>query len=185
MLAAWKQTMGPDTSDGPSHVITIGDTKLDQGPDWKFEGGADLSQKSNQHNCNIRITNMDKVKKALDKDPEVVITYKTVTDALPGWYSNFASVDGLSGYSDYVFYYVESETKPSVEKSVKKMKMVRRHGGMRRLIGNQSMARTTKVRGLSTGRSMSIELRLLPMNLMARASLMVKMSLLKMSFLME
>lgn len=119
MLAAWKQTMGPDTSEGPSHVITIGDTKLDQGPDWKFEGGADLSQKSNQHNCNIRITNMDKVKKALDKDPEVVITYKTVTDALPGWYSNFASVDGFSGYSDYVFYYVESETKPSVEKSVK------------------------------------------------------------------
>lgn len=119
MLAAWKQTMGPDTSDGPSHVITIGDTKLDQGPDWKFEGGADLSQKSNQHNCNIRITNMDKVKKALDKDPEVVITYKTVTDALPGWYSNFASVDGFSGYSDFVFYYVEGEAEPSVEKSVK------------------------------------------------------------------
>lgn len=49
----------------------------------------------------------------------MVITYKTVTDALPGWYSNFASVDGFSGYSDYVFYYVESETEPSVEKSVK------------------------------------------------------------------
>lgn len=119
MLAAWKQTMGPDTSDGPSHVITIGDTKLDQGVDWDFERGKDPSQKSNQHNCNILITNMDKVKKALDKDPEVVITYKTVTDALPGWYSNFASVDGFSGYSDYVFYYVESETEPSVEKSVK------------------------------------------------------------------
>lgn len=49
----------------------------------------------------------------------MVITYKTVTDALPGWYSNFASVDGFSGYSDYVFYYVEGETEPSVEKSVK------------------------------------------------------------------
>ena len=62
---------------------------------------------------------MDKVKKALDESPEVVITYKTVTDALPGWYSNFASVDGFSGYSDFVFYYVEKETVPSIEKSVK------------------------------------------------------------------
>ena len=119
MLAAWKQTMGPDTSDGPSHVITIGDTTLDKGVDWDFERGKDPSQKSNQHNCNIKITITKKVKEALDKSPEVVITYKTVTDALPGWYSNFASVDGFSGYSDYVFYYVESETKPSVEKSVK------------------------------------------------------------------
>ena len=119
MLAAWMQTMGPDTSDGPSHVITIGDTKLDPGTDWTFAGGEKLSRKSNQHNCDIKITNMDKVKKALDKDPEVVITYKTVTDALPGWYSNFASVDGFSGYSDFVFYYVEGETEPSVEKSVK------------------------------------------------------------------
>lgn len=119
MLAAWKQTMGPDTTNGPSHVITIGDTELDQGTDWKFERGADPSQKSNQHNCNIRIFITDKVKDALDKSPEVVITYKTVTDALPGWYSNFASVDGFSGYSDFVFYYVEKETVPSIEKSVK------------------------------------------------------------------
>lgn len=119
MLAAWKQTMGPDTSDGPSHVITIGNTELAEGVDWNFERGADLSRKSNQHNCDIRITITKKVKEELDKSPEVVITYKTVTDALPGWYSNFASVDGFSGYSDYVFYYVESETKPSVEKNVK------------------------------------------------------------------
>ena len=119
MLAAWKQTMGPDTTGGKSHVITIGNTVLDQGPDWEFVRGANLSQKSNQHNCVIEITNMDKVKKALDESPEVVITYKTVTDALPGWYSNFASVDGFSGYSDFVFYYVEDETEPSVEKSVK------------------------------------------------------------------
>lgn len=119
MLAAWKQTMGPDTTGGKSHVITIGHTVLDQGPDWKFVRGANLSQKSNQHNCDIEITNMDKVKKALDESPEVVITYKTVTDALPGWYSNFASVDGFSGYSDFVFYYVEKETVPSIEKNVK------------------------------------------------------------------
>lgn len=119
MLAAWKQTMGPDTTDGKSHVVVIGDTELDQNTDWKFEGGADPSQGSNKHNCNIRIIITDKVKEALDKSPEVVITYKTVTDALPGWYSNFASVDGFSGYSDFVFYYVEDETEPSVEKSVK------------------------------------------------------------------
>ena len=119
MLAAWKQTMGPDTTDGKSHVVVIGDTELDQNTDWKFEGGADPSQGSNKHNCNIRIIITKKVKEELDKSPEVVITYKTVTDALPGWYSNFASVDGFSGYSDYVFYYVESETKPSVEKNVK------------------------------------------------------------------
>ena len=30
MLAAWKQTMGPDTTDGKSHVVVIGDTELDQ-----------------------------------------------------------------------------------------------------------------------------------------------------------
>lgn len=119
MLAAWKQTMGPDTTGGQSHVVSIGGTILDQNTDWKFEGGADLSQGSNKHNCNIRITITDKVKEALDKSPEVVITYKTVTDALPGWYSNFASVDGFSGYSDFVFYNVEGETEPSVEKSVK------------------------------------------------------------------
>ena len=119
MLAAWKQTMGPDTTGGKSHVVAIGNTELDQGVDWDFERGADLSKGSNQHNCNIRITITDKVKEALDKSPEVVITYKTVTDALPGWYSNFASVDGFSGYSDFVFYYVEGETEPSVEKSVK------------------------------------------------------------------
>lgn len=119
MLAAWKQTMGPDTTGGQSHVVAIGDTELDQGVDWDFERGADPSQGSNKHNCNIRITITDKVKEALDKSPEVVIAYKTVTDALPGWYSNFASVDGFSGYSDFVFYYVEDETEPSVEKSVK------------------------------------------------------------------
>lgn len=119
MLAAWKQTMGPDTTGGQSHVVAIGDTKLDQNTDWKFEGGADPSQGSSKHNCNIRIFITDKVKDALDKSPEVVITYKTVTDALPGWYSNFASVDGFSGYSDFVFYYVEKETVPSIEKSVK------------------------------------------------------------------
>ena len=119
MLAAWKQTMGPDTTGGQSHVVAIGDTKLDQNTDWKFEGGAGPSQGSNKHNCNIRIFITDKVKDALDKSPEVVITYKTMTDALPGWYSNFASVDGFSGYSDFVFYYVEKETVPSIEKSVK------------------------------------------------------------------
>ena len=112
--------MGPDTTGGKSHVVAIGNTELDQGVDWDFERGADLSKGSNQHNCNIRITITDKVKEALDKSPEVVITYKTVTDALPGWYSNFASVDGFSGYSDFVFYYVEGETEPSVEKSVKR-----------------------------------------------------------------
>ncbi len=119
MLAAWSQTMGPDATGGQSHVVAIGDTKLEQGVDWDFERGKDPSQKSNKHNCNIQITITNKVKEALDKSPEVVITYKTVTDALPGWYSNFASVDGFSGYSDFVFYYVEGETEPSVEKSVK------------------------------------------------------------------
>lgn len=118
MLSAWKQTMGPDATNGPSHVVTIGDTKLVQGVDWMFTAGETPSQSSDKHNCNIKINITDKVKKALDKSPEVVITYKTVTDALPGWYSNFASVEGFSGFSDFVFYYVEDETEPSVEKSV-------------------------------------------------------------------
>ncbi len=70
--------MGPDTTGGQSHVVAIGDTELDQGVDWDFERGADPSQGSNKHNCNIRIIITDKVKEALDKSPEVVITYKTV-----------------------------------------------------------------------------------------------------------
>ena len=101
-------------------VICVTDTNIECHPTIHlfqiiFHIGTVLNNKIN----NIQITITDKVKEALDKSPEVVITYKTVTDALPGWYSNFASVDGFSGYSDFVFYYVEGEAEPSVEKSVK------------------------------------------------------------------
>lgn len=171
--------------DGPSHVITIGGTKLDQGTDWTFAGGENPSQNSNQHNCNIQITITDKVKEALDKSPEVVITYKTVTDALPGWYSNFASVDGFSGYSDFVFYYVEGEAEPSVEKSVK----INEDGSQARwdetFDWKSVDGSNDKVRGLSTGLSMPIELRRLPVSIMALAGSMARMSLSKMSFLRE
>ena len=50
-----------------------------------------------------------------------MITYTTKSDALPGWYSNFASVsaDGLKlqrPYTDPVMYVVNQETTPAVEK---------------------------------------------------------------------
>ena len=120
MLAAWKQTMGPDTYRWP--FTCNYHWGYQTGPRYRLDVCGwcrSVAETATKHNCNIRITITDKVKEALDKSPEVVITYKTVTDALPGWYSNFASVDGFSRYSDFVFYYVEDETEPSVEKSVK------------------------------------------------------------------
>lgn len=63
----------------------------------------------------------DKVKAVLKNEDYAVITYTTTSDALPGWYSNFASVSasGLNlqrQYTDLVMYVVNKETTPAVEK---------------------------------------------------------------------
>lgn len=61
------------------------------------------------------------MKAALENEDYAVITYTTTSDALPGWYSNFASVSapGLNlqrQYTDLVMYVVNQETTPAVEK---------------------------------------------------------------------
>lgn len=58
------------------------------------------------------------MKNALKDNPDAVITYKTKSDALPGWYSNFASVEvsGTKYFTDYIYYYVDANSTPDVEK---------------------------------------------------------------------
>lgn len=72
-------------------------------------------------NFNLDINITENVKKALEKDGNATIVYKTNSDALPGWYSNFASVDvnGVGSqrkYTEAVVYVVNREATPSVEK---------------------------------------------------------------------
>ena len=58
------------------------------------------------------------MKGALKDNPDAVITYKTKSDALPGWYSNFASVEvsGTKYFTEYIYYYVDANSTPGVEK---------------------------------------------------------------------
>lgn len=115
---AWKQNIGVDAD---SMTIKIGSTVLEKGTDWWFESGSDSMANGTKKNFNLYIKINDKVKAALENDNYAVITYTTKSDALPGWYSNFASVsaDGLNlqrQYTDLVMYVVNQETTPAVEK---------------------------------------------------------------------
>ncbi len=115
---AWKQNIGVDAD---SMTIKIGSTVLEKGTDWWFESGSDSMANGTKKNFNLYIKINDKVKAALENDDYAVITYTTKSDALPGWYSNFASVsaDGLNlqrQYTDLVMYVVNQETTPAVEK---------------------------------------------------------------------
>lgn len=115
---AWKQNIGVDAD---SMTIKIGSTVLEKGTDWWFESGSDSMANGTKKNFNLYIKINDKVKAALENDGYAVITYTTKSDALPGWYSNFASVsaDGLNlqrQYTDLVMYVVNQETTPAVEK---------------------------------------------------------------------
>ena len=115
---AWKQNVGVDAD---SVTITIGSTVLEKGTDWEFQPGSDSLVNGTKKNFNLNININDKVKAALENEDYAVITYTTMSDALPGWYSNFASVDaqGLNlqrKYTDIVTYVVNQETTPAVEK---------------------------------------------------------------------
>ena len=115
---AWKQNIGVDAD---SLTIAIGGTVLEKGMDWWFESGSDSLVNGTKKNFNLYININDKVKGALENEDYAVITYATKSDALPGWYSNFASVSasGLSlqrSYTDLVMYVVNQETTPAVEK---------------------------------------------------------------------
>ena len=116
--SALRQTLGPVPE---SYSIKIGDKKLKKGQDWDFWGKYDTSSVGTKKNINLNIyTNSDSVKEALKLSQYAEITYKTQTDALPGWYSNFAAV-GVQGWksplTNVVTYVVNNEAPcPAVEK---------------------------------------------------------------------
>lgn len=112
---AWNQNIGPDVD---SYSIKIGDVPLEKGVDWWFEGGSDSTSFGTKKNFNLFIRISDRVKGALKDNPDAVITYKTKSDALPAWYSNFASVEvsGTKYFTEYIYYYVDANSTPGVEK---------------------------------------------------------------------
>lgn len=112
---AWNQNIGPDVD---SYSIKIGDVPLEKGVDWWFESGSDSTSFGTKKNFNLFIRISDRVKGALKDNPDAVITYKTKSDALPGWYSNFASVEvsGTKYFTEYIYYYVDANSTPGVEK---------------------------------------------------------------------
>lgn len=124
--SALSQTLGPVPE---SYSIKIGDVELERGQDWNFWNMYDTSSVGTKKNINLDIyTNSEKVKKALEQSRRAEITYKTKTDALPGWYSNFAAVgtqNWKSSLTDVVTYVVNNEgpstavEKPSSETAVK------------------------------------------------------------------
>ena len=124
--SALSQTLGPVPE---SYSIKIGDVELERGQDWNFWNMYDTSSVGTKKNINLDIyTNSETVKKALEQSRRAEITYKTKTDALPGWYSNFAAVgtqNWKSSLTDVVTYVVNNEgpstavEKPSSETAVK------------------------------------------------------------------
>ena len=114
--SAWSQNLGVDEG---SITIKIGETVLTRDADWRLTGNWPVGGKKRNFNLDIIVN--DRVKAALENEDYAVITYTTTSDALPGWYSNFASVSapGLNlqrQYTDLVMYVVNQETTPAVEK---------------------------------------------------------------------
>ena len=115
---AWSQNIGVDVD---SITIKIGETVLVRGQNADWNLTANWSVGGTKRNFNLDIYVNDKVKAALGNEDYAVITYTTTSDALPGWYSNFASVSatGLNlqrQHTDIVTYVVNQETTPAVEK---------------------------------------------------------------------
>lgn len=114
--SAWSQNLGVDEG---SITIKIGETVLVRDTDWKLTANWPVG--GTKRNFNLDIYVNDKVKAALENEDYAVITYTTTSEALSGWYSNFASVSapGLKlgwPYTDLVMYVVNQETTPAVEK---------------------------------------------------------------------
>lgn len=114
--SAWSQKLGVDES---SITIKIGDTVLERGADWNPTASFPGNETKENYDLKIIVTN--KVKDALEKEDYAVITYDTTSEALSGWYSNFASVSapGLElkwSFTEPVKYVVNQEKKPAVEK---------------------------------------------------------------------
>ena len=123
--SAWKQDIGVDIE---SIKIKIGKKELVRGDDWQLttnelkDGNSVVQKDGHKRNFNLDIYINDTVKAALKNEDYANITYTTTSDALPGWYSNFASVavPGQNGgwpyYTDSPMYVVNKETTPAVEK---------------------------------------------------------------------
>lgn len=114
--SAWSQKLGVDEN---SITIKIGDTVLERGADWNPTASFLGNETKKNYDLKIIVTN--KVKDALEKEDYAVITYDTTSEALSGWYSNFAlvSAPGLKlrwPFTEPVKYVVNRETKPAVEK---------------------------------------------------------------------
>lgn len=122
--SAWSQNLGVDEG---SITIKIGETVLVRDTDWKLTASWPVG--GTKRNFNLDINVNDKVKAALENEDYAVITYTTTSDALSGWYSNFASVSasGLNlqwPYTDLVMYVVNKEATPAVEKPEAESKVV-------------------------------------------------------------
>lgn len=116
LVSAWSQKLGVDES---SITIKIGNTELVPGTDWRPTTSYPGNETKKNYDLKIIVT--DKVKAALENEDYAVITYNTTSEALSGWYSNFASVSapGLKlqrSFTEPVKYVVNQETKPAVEK---------------------------------------------------------------------
>lgn len=114
--SAWSQKLGVDES---SITIKIGNTELVPGTDWRPT--ASYPGNETKKNYDLKIIVTDKVKDALENEDYAVITYDTTSEALSGWYSNFAAVEapGLRlqwPFTEPVKYVVNQETMPAVEK---------------------------------------------------------------------
>ena len=114
--SAWSQKLGVDES---SITIKIGNTELVPGTDWRPTTSYPGNETKKNYDLKIIVT--DKVKAALENEDYAVITYVTTSEALSGWYSNFASVSapGLElkwSFTEPVKYVVNQEKKPAVEK---------------------------------------------------------------------
>lgn len=113
---AWSQNIGVDVD---SITIKIGETELVRDVDWSLTANWPVGGTKRNFNLDIYIN--DKVKAALENNDYAVITYTTTSDAMSGWYSNFASVSasGLNlqrQYTDLVMYVVNQDSTPAVEK---------------------------------------------------------------------
>ena len=122
--SAWSQNLGVDEG---SIAIKIGETVLVRDTDWKLTANWPVG--GTKRNFNLDIYVNDKVKAALKDEDYAIITYTTTSDALSGWYSNFASVSASGPnlqrqYTDLVMYVVNQETTPAVEKPEAESKVV-------------------------------------------------------------
>lgn len=114
--SAWSQKLGVDES---SITIKIGNTKLVPGTDWRPTTSYPGNETKKNYDLKIIVT--DNVKAALENEDYAVITYDTTSEALSGWYSNFAAVEAPAlrlqwPFTEPIKYVVNRETMPAVEK---------------------------------------------------------------------